>query len=220
MIRKLIQSVILLFFSAYWIITFLYCSPENYVRIKSDGILSKFESVFYQRWTFFAPPADFNFRLYFEYNDKDSLRLNVYEILKPIARQKQSAAPFNSNEQFIDYIINSSVIEVNEALVNYHKVCKSEHPELSDQVNYTEAVKRFNENAVKLSFPGYATLRNYFNIHYHTFLKQDSTLKKACYGRMILAKIELPRFDDRDSLLVKSYAPKEMPVFQSSLIKL
>jgi NDP-sugar pyrophosphorylase family protein len=214
------QSLIFLVFTAYWMITLLYCSPENYVKIKSAGMLAKFESVFYQRWSFFAPPADFNFRLYFEYNDKDSMRLSVYEILKPLARQKQLAAPFNAKEQFIDYIINSSVLEVNEILVTYFKHNKAEHPELSEQANYIEAVRNFNANAVKLSFAGYTTLKNYFNIHYHTFLKQDTALERACYGRIILAKNELPRFENRDSLLMKSYVPREMPVFQSTLLKL
>ncbi len=218
--KRIIQTIVLLVFVSYWCVTLLYSSPESYIKIKAEPVLSKFEIFFYQKWTFFAPPADFNFRLYFEYLDKDSSQLATYEVLKPIALQKQAKAPFNTNEQYVDYIVNSSVIELNDLLVNYFKAAKEEKPTLSADENYKNAIGNFNSNAAKAQYPGFQTLKNYLNLHFKKHITDNPLLTKAVFGRMILAQQQLPRFEERDSLLIKSYVPKEMTAYYSLPLKL
>lgn len=219
MVQKALNFLVIGVFLFYWGITILYCGPDNYLKIQVDPILTSYEKVFYQKWSFFAPPADFNFRLYFEYLNKDSLQVNIYEILKPIAVEKQRKAPFNSQEQFMDYIVNGSVIQINDLLSRYVSDFQQHKKGVALQECIRLAIDSLNNNAARKGYTGFNTLRNYLRRHWQQEVAAGN-LANAVYGRMVLTSIKIPRFANRDSVLIPNHSPKEEPVYYSNPIKL
>jgi hypothetical protein len=55
-----VYTLILITFFMYWLLTFNYVMPNNYIRIEMIGPVNYFEKYFYQRWAFFAPPPKSN----------------------------------------------------------------------------------------------------------------------------------------------------------------
>lgn len=153
----------LLAFMFYWLSTLLYVTPNNYIRIQFDDYLRQFELIFFQRWAFFAPPPKSNLRLYYTFTSRqDDSTSVVYEALKPVTKAKQEKAPFNAEEETLDYILSGSASSLRNALYDQVQLSQVVYPDSSDAFHTTNAQEIVDE----LGFSGqrilaYTTLKNY-----------------------------------------------------------
>lgn len=104
-------------FIGYWLATFLFTMPDNFVNLQYYQQSRVFQFWLFQRWGFFAPPPNFDERLYYEFRNKQTGQLQAFEVLGPICRQKQQKAPFNAHENIVDYLLSSNVSGVADALI-------------------------------------------------------------------------------------------------------
>lgn len=109
MLKRSLAFIILLLFVGYWMLTLLYLSPSNPIRISSKDTLALFRRVNGQRWNFFAPPPTYNQRLYYTFTSKSTGQSVSFEVIKPIVAEKQRKAPFNDGEHVFDYVLFTSV---------------------------------------------------------------------------------------------------------------
>src|SRR5665213_3955688 len=69
--EKLLGMGALSVLAVYWLVTLLYVSPNNPIRVQFLPQLAFFERFFFQRWEFFAPPPMYNERIYFIFEPLD-----------------------------------------------------------------------------------------------------------------------------------------------------
>ncbi len=60
--RYYFSTLILFIFSIYWSLTLIFTSPSNFINISLLEYSYVFETFFFQKWAFFAPPPNSNDR--------------------------------------------------------------------------------------------------------------------------------------------------------------
>jgi hypothetical protein len=204
----------LIIFAAYWFSTLLYVSPNNYIRIQFDDYLLHFEKYFYQNWAFFAPPPKANERLYYLfYNKKDSIPTHIYEALQPIFQEKKRKAPFNVEEEALDYILSSAIIYTVDYLREYTRYLKFAQPDSSEKFHLMEAHKIAKERLPEIST--FKTLMNYAGLIAH---KKNINLKSHEISLQIHT-IDIPPFADRNKVPQDTLRMEKL-LFQSAKFSL
>lgn len=104
-------------YGVYWALTLLTVTPETgYLHTANKSIIDGFSLVFSQRWSFFAPPPQKNWRLYYAFSEADSNKEIRLEALQPVLLAKRQRAPFNEAETIVDYVISGSLDQINNYL--------------------------------------------------------------------------------------------------------
>ncbi len=125
--KLIVYKICFLAFIIYWVITFFFVFPKNPLNVSVTSGKEFFHANFFQTWGFFAPPPNFNERIYLVTTDKKDSSVSISEFLEPIFAGKHNKAPFNSYHQAMDYIMASSLagIESNVRMLynimNYEK---------------------------------------------------------------------------------------------------
>ncbi len=124
--NKIFKTIILLLFSLYWVITIFFNLPDNYVKANFLQYEPIFSLLFYQRWSFFAPPPTSDDRLYYFFKHKtDSLKpIHTFEVIEDLGNIRRNKAPFNENETVIDYVLSNSLTSLNEMIRNEYELYK------------------------------------------------------------------------------------------------
>lgn len=212
--RYFIQVVVLVLFLMYWLITFVYNTPNNFIRIQLDQQMSLFEQLFYQKWTFFTPPGKANERIYFNYvSALDSGDVTTIEILQPIFKAKRENAPFNMEAELLDDFISNSAIGINNVLHDKYTMYKTVHPDSSQQFYSTEAMKEIRD--VGLDFAPVRTLHNYAKVVANKYGIDAHNHKVS----ITITSKPIPEFKDR-LLPYDSLQLQESLVFQSDVFQL
>jgi hypothetical protein len=113
--QSVIGVLLLLATSCYVLITLLYVTPSNPLRIKFDSALRDFETWGFQKWTFFAPPPTGNDRLYFAFSPREGSG-STYEVLEDIYRRKQEDHPFNERTEVVDYVVSGTASQITDIM--------------------------------------------------------------------------------------------------------
>lgn len=189
----IIRILVLGVFVCYWAMTFLFTMPDNYINLQFHQGQQYFQFWLYQRWGFFAPPPNFDERLYYEFKDKHTQQVSLHEVLQPINEQKQAKAPFNWREDLLDYLLSGSVISIGEELISFKNDLRYQHEQQGD-TNYDSsdlaATKQYIQSCIAFN-----TLRNYTRF---VARKNDIDLSRQ-EVRMIFTRVYLPRFSERFS---------------------
>jgi hypothetical protein len=123
--RYYFSTLILFIFSIYWSLTLIFTSPSNFINISLLEYSYVFETFFFQKWAFFAPPPNSNDRLYYYFeNKKDKRKIKVFEVIEPITKNKCIKAPFNTEEDILDYVLSNTVALIRDDIVNINEIIK------------------------------------------------------------------------------------------------
>ncbi|MCW3467587.1 hypothetical protein [Chitinophaga nivalis] len=207
---KYLRPVIFLTFIAYFVMTFIFTMPDNYLYLKLYPQGKTFQFWLFQRWGFFAPPPDFDERLYYEFRDKKTQQVKVVEVLAHITEQKQKKAPFNWHEEILDYVISGNVGGVSDI-----------SSELHDNLHYQQQLK----NKTGIDTAGEITIKNYIQqsssfltlSNYGTLVAREHGIDTATHDmRLITTRILLPRFSERND--PHPQTRKEEAVFMSDYL--
>jgi len=185
-------------FTTYWSATILFILPENYITISLLPYKKAFDTVFFQKWGFFAPPPKYNDRLYYTYFDKSG-NSSTYEVLEPLAKKKSTSSPFNADIELIEYIISNSLNAING---NLHEVFKKnkattfiETSTLSDK-----QLDSLNRLIITSSY-SYQSIVNYGKyIHEDLDLQHTSNYMIISFGRKNIPKF-VNRFGEGKDLI-------------------
>ena len=143
--------------AVYWGATLLYVLPDNPIRDRSAGFVDGFEVLFFQRWNFFAPPPTANTRLYYRFPYEDSTR--TFEVLRDITAAKRAAAPFNTEEETVDYILHGSVADVKAAVRAAMGESRRLYPDSTERFHTQQAIDLVSARGRRPG--GLVTLYNY-----------------------------------------------------------
>lgn len=194
--KKILPYFIVGIFSIYWLCTIIYVSPNNYIKISLLKQEQAFDVFFFQKWGFFAPPPDYNDRLYYTFHSKkDSTKIYTFEVMETLQEKKSSRAPFNSSEDILDYILSNTLNGVSSGLVsinqniNYEK--KITPDSLKNKVNILEREKSYVQSSNNFS-----TLKKYAEL----VAKRNNLNLKDYYLTIEIIQLNMPKFADRNDL--------------------
>lgn len=190
---KKIKISLLFIFFCYWLLTLIYVSPNNYLRIEANKLVSIMDIFFYQNWKFFAPPPQYDLRLYYVFKDVNN---NIYtlEAISNIVSEKKQKAPFNTLEEFLDYVISGASTHVVDLKSEYMEYAKFLNKDSSDVFCYNYATKNINEEHDKID--AIKTLKRYSVFVKNKCLPQN----KILFVKFIITGSDLPKFNDRYTL--------------------
>ncbi|MCW3464593.1 hypothetical protein [Chitinophaga nivalis] len=204
--KKLYLYTILSFFLFYWVSTTLFNMPENYFKIGFGEQYTFFHRLFYQRWSFFAPPPQFNDRLYYIIRDKKSHQQRTFEVIGQITQQKQLKAPFNQEENLLDYAVNNSVLGMKNIQQENIKLIRYLHPDSSDSfISKATLAMTWQHNNTSEAI---RTLKRYGAL---VALKNNLPPADQEF-KMVLSQKQIPKFKDRNN---KDVQTAEAVVFES-----
>jgi len=189
--QKIISYLILISVSAYWATTFFFNLPSNYLSVNSLKENKYYDLVFFQRWGFFAPPPNFNERLYYTFFDINKRTVGSFEVLENIFHRKQMSVPFNKREEIEDYIVSNTISTLMDYSRNIQDILRYE--------NHQKNKSSFDSSDEKLIVaeiegrPEFLTLYNY-----GVLLKQNKGLTNSAVSCQIkITRVSIPQFEDR-----------------------
>jgi hypothetical protein len=144
-VNKLGYFLCSLIFLSYWVVTILFVSPDNYVKISLIKGEEFFDDLFYQNWAFFAPPPTSDNRLYYRFEMlTDSCKVYTFEVLEPIIKMKRHAAPFNSSAEILEYVLSGVVQNITDGLYSVNQSVEFGNQFIADSLLY-DKIPIYNE---------------------------------------------------------------------------
>ncbi len=208
MIRYVVSTLFLGLILFYGVLTLVFVSPNNFLNISLTKGEIFFNIFFSQKWGFFAPPPNYDERLYFIYENKFLKKdVKYYEVLGPLMAEKSKNAPFNSKYDVLDYLISNSVNNICDILINTNKIKAYEikkkiekHKDYDIFASSKETVKSSNS---------FKTL-----INYSKYIANSNSLNPCNYKISLkLTRKIINKFNDRN----KQNIIKEQLIFESEL---
>lgn len=196
--KRLNIYIVIVCFIFYWSTTILFVTPKNYVTISLHKQEQFFNTFFFQKWSFFAPPPKYNDRLFFRYESKiDSTKFFLFEVIEPLQRRKSKKAPFNSSEDILDYILSSTIMSISDGLIAVNESIKYKISK-EDSLNVDVTIKNRIELGKKYiqSLPSFRTLKKY-----GAFIAEKNNIENIELYNMTIKIIQvgIPKFAFRNS---------------------
>lgn len=195
-------------FCIYWIVTIFFLLPDNPLSLKTATARSIFNTDFFQRWAFFAPPPNSNDRIYIIFQNKNTLAKDVFEVLSPLI-EKRTRNPFNTHYATLDYVLSSTVIDIENDvrfLGNYFEYKNSvSKNKLTDSLIQTMIISEVEKSS------DFKTLLNYAK----TIATSKHINVKDVFCQLQISKIFIPQYIDRNNK-----TRKEQVSFRSNLLSL
>jgi len=180
-----------LLFCAYWLTTIFFVAPSNPLNISADNGREIFNTHFFQRWSFFAPPPTYNQRVYIVFKNKSTKSKDVFEVLAPIVNAKHDHAPFNEYHQKMDYILASSLINIEGNVKLLHDVFANKSMQSLFSGKDTTVDERIIYDIEKTS--DFKTLIKYA----WKIAAENGINKNDVSCQIIITKVYIPQFVDR-----------------------
>ena len=210
---KKMKKVFLIIVFIYLAITMFYCLPSNPMKIKYNIVSRTWNILFPQNWSFFAPPPQFNLKLYYRFYDGKGALINQKDAVSILWKLKRERAPFNSDEEVMDYLIGSSLATLNTFNNNLIKSIKYQYRD-SININFTEkfndTVQSMLDNNIYKGVPVFNTLSNYG-------LVLSKSAKNAKSFDFIITTQEIPKYIDRYKIIDSLFRVEEKLLFTSDL---
>lgn len=194
-------------FVLYWLTTILYVSPDNYLKVRLAPVLAIFETIFYQKWEFFAPPPTFNLRAYAIASLSEPPSTITLDLMSELIKRKKDRMPFNGPEDALDYVLFGSVVAIDNNLREAFMDCKRS-PERADKDCVEQATAQLHE--WDDSDRSVLALRNYAL----SALPRHVPLSRVKALRLKIGKVITPKFGDA-MLKRAASAPREITIYET-----
>ncbi|CAA7392449.1 hypothetical protein [Chryseobacterium fistulae] len=207
--KNIVIYITFFIFITYWSITLFFTFPENPINVKNLKVRQCFDNFFYQQWSFFAPPATFNERLYFSYIYYDPIthnkKVRTFEALATITKEKRENAPFNKTQDVLDYIISGSVHDMQNNLKEIFDMINAQDKRTGKTTPSDEKSKKVIEVIEKTE--SFSNLFNYAKI----IAKNNNIPENNAECKITLTNLAIPKFVNKNSLDKK----EEQTIFSS-----
>jgi len=155
-----------------------------------------FNTFFFQKWGFFAPPPKYNDRLYYTFESKnDTTQYHTFEVMAPLQKRKSTKAPFNSSEDILDYVLSSTLHSISDGLYAVNESLSYQEDKI-DSLKPTKADRIEKGKLYTESTTNFQTLKNYA----YLVAKKNGVNTKDYRLIIEITQVEMPQFADRDLL--------------------
>lgn len=192
MLRYVFSTLLLGLFLFYGIATLIFSSPDNFLNISLIEYNQKFNTFFYQRWGFFAPPPQSDDRLYYVFEKKINKNdVIVFEVIEPLLKQKINNAPFNGKEDLVDYLISNSIYLITDGIRTVRQTFEYDAKLKNKVIDQLELTRKVNK-VIEVTEP-FKTLMNYSKK-----VALNNKLKYSEYNVYLkISQKKIPKFIDR-----------------------
>ena len=192
--------------------TLIFVSPKNYLNISLLEYSDLYNSFFYQKWAFFAPPPKTNERLYYIFENKNNTNdIQIFEVIEPITKTKSEKNPFNTEEDLLDYVLSNSINNIRETIVNTNEFIIYQEQKLDKKFTKSEKEKFYDNEIDNLS--RFKTLKNYSR---NVALKNNIDIKKYNV-KFTISLIDIVPFSERKNT---NYRHKIQDLYVSKLFNI
>ena len=196
LIENIKTYLILSIFAIYWGITlFFVVLPEDSAPILLNYHSAiRFNDYFYQNWGFFAPPPNYNQRLYYSFeNINNPSVVKTVEIFEKLSADSKNKYPFNDNELLLDYVIHNTAEAISTKLRNDYQ---NYQYDLCDNEDKEDCYQNFMKSLDNNFFDNQAgnTLVNYGKLIAEKLKLGDKYKLKITYATMPINKFS-KRYD-------------------------
>lgn len=206
---RYIRIIFLIVFIFYSISTLFVNLPNSYFKIKLDVYLSKFSELFPQRWGFFAPPPKNDYEIVYSFflvNNVDTIPKVEYKVLSEITKKKHYKKPFNAKEEILDYILNNSILDLNQQMRTVQEIKNMEYPNATDSLIHVMTMKEID----KYFFSSYSTQVMY---NFGLKLAEEEHLPKDYLFRISILQLPIIKFSQKNKEVCVQEKPIELLYF-------
>ena len=207
------KTICYLMFFTYWGFTFLFIFPNNPIKAKLKKSMFDFNLFFRQTWSFFAPPPKSNSRLYYSFFDKNKDEIKSFEIMEPLLYEKRKKAPFNTEEEILDYMLSGVINNIYGMIQTQRGKLQLEYRNLNNFELEQIAKDSIVNNLEKIK--PFKTLIKYSSIVAKNNLTSEQ-YKNIKYLKIIISEAQIPKFIDR---YANNTSIKETLALKTGLIK-
>ena len=211
---KLIKILILGCFIFWWGVILFFNLPESSLPIAENYSLYKtWNVIFFKRWEFFAPPPNYDDRLYYVYTDlKKPENITNYEVFKTLHKKRKKGYFFNNRLSNLDQTLHSISTSTTDLIKKNYEIYKFQQ-NCDTALNNSDCFQKYVE---KVSTDFHET-QNLTILIKHA--KEIAILKSITDAKVqiILSAKELPKFKDRHKIDAKR---KEYMLFISNYYNL
>ncbi len=209
MLQSIANSLVIVVFVTYWLLTGFFTLPDNYIKLKFNKGSDIFHAVLFQRWEFFAPPPEYNDYMYYIYSSEEKQDTMIMEVVDYVCKSKSMAAPFNSKENIMEYILSNTVIGITDIMRNRRRIMEYEAERDGCEIDDEEILKATDEEIERSMY--YETLVSYANV----VAEKNNIPDDYDDLEIMITRQDLPKFHQR---LDKDIQMEELLVFRSNPI--
>jgi hypothetical protein len=182
-------------FVIYWVLTVTFTFQDNYIKLSFLEYESNFQSLFYQNWSFFAPPPQFNEKLIYVFRFRETEKIRTFEALRQITAQKQKAAPFNTEEEIMDYLVSGSVNTVVNYFARQMDRIKTQFPDSTSTFYNKQLNKEVWTDSIHFRINNLGSAATLYN--YGKIVAAKNGLSNEYQMKVIIGRVAIPKFADR-----------------------
>ena len=194
--NRLIAYGALGIFAFYWSMTMFFTLPDNYLLLSNLKYERLFSTFFYQKWSFFAPPPNYNDRLYYIF-EKDSTIVETFEVIEDVQKQRSAEYLFNDDISTIDYVLSNTISTLNDIVRESYNMYSVKNCDDENQ----ECFKRF---LVDLEDEFYDTNELQTLTNYGLLIAQKNGVEDFDRFSFQVMHEHLPKFIDRNNSEAKT----------------
>ena len=143
---KIIKILTLGVFALWWGSNFFFNLPDSSLPIVQNyDLYKKWDGLFYQRWGFFAPPPDYDDRLYYVYTNLKDSTITINEVFENIHKNRKKQYPFDDELSNLDYILHNLSSPIGDLIRESYDIykIKGNCDSISD---YSECFQKYIDN--------------------------------------------------------------------------
>ena len=204
------KHFISIIFILYWFICFLFQFPKESLLI--GNIYQQkylYDRYFYQNWSFFAPPPQSNYEIFYLFEDKKNNKIIKINILENIHRDIQDNFPFNDTDIQKHYVFFAHLDNI---LTKTPKILEYSLKKISKESVVSDLQARKKMNEIMLKDYDYM-----FFINHAKKLKKEINLNSAMNFKFEIYSHDINKFNKRYQPNKKNY---DNYVFKSKSILL
>lgn len=203
-IKKILISLFFLLFLSYWIITITFSFPESSVVVAENyHAYKKFQTVFYQKWSFFAPPPTYNMRLHYIFKSKAGI--HDVEVLENINNKVKEKYLLNDTYANASWLLFANVDNIIQSMGKLHNSFKNIDPNLSKATDSSDSSEY---NYVRQALQNTGSMQ--ILIHYANTIAKEMNLHEGYKVQVLISRIDIIKYGDRNKLNINKGKEKIM----------
>ncbi|OJU74351.1 MAG: hypothetical protein BGO09_11025 [Bacteroidetes bacterium 47-18] len=204
-------AFVFIVFLGYWGATFLFSFPESSIVIAENYRgYKKFQTAFYQKWSFFAPPPTYNMRLHYIFRSNN--RLYDIEIFENLNNKVKEKYLFNDTYANASWLLFANVDNIVQSMGKIHNSFRDIGISSNKGVSETDSAALANEyNDIRMTLQNIGSMR--ILLHHAGTVAREMKLPEDYDVQIIISGIDIVKYGDRYKADIQG---KENIMFASS----
>lgn len=195
-LKNILVVFIVIVFLGYWVATFLFSFPESSIVIAENYKgYKRFQTLFYQKWNFFAPPPTYNLRLHYIFRSNNKLYdIEIFENLNNSLREKYL---LNDTYANASWLLFSNVDNIIQSMGKIHNSFKDFGPSSGKSTNESDSATLTEEyHEIRTSLQNIGSMQ--ILLHYAGTIARELKLQDDYEVQILISGIDIVKYGNRN----------------------